>query len=242
MEQSTKTLARTPLHHWHLAHGAHMVERHGWQIPASYSAPDREIDAARTGLGLVDVSAVAKISFRGRGVIPLTHALVGDSPASKPQGVAAFDAVRTVLACRLTETHLLLLALTTNAAPLRDRLAARPRDLSMVESDVSCAFAAFGLLGAAAENVLAPLTALDVRQSAFPSGRCAETSLAGVHALLIRPPDRALDAVYVAVAWDVAEYVWEQFLSVGRSHGIEPLGLEAWHRLMGWGGLPAAGF
>jgi sarcosine oxidase gamma subunit len=94
------------------------------------------------------------------------------------------------------------------------------------------------LLGAAAEKVLSHLTALDVRRSAFPPGSCAETSLVGVHALLIRPPEKHGDAMYVTVGWDVAEYVWEQFLSAGRSHGIEPVGLEAWHRLMGLDCLP----
>jgi sarcosine oxidase subunit alpha len=231
MQKQTKALARTPLHHWHLARGAHMVERHGWQIPATYSAMEQEIDAARTGLGLVDVSALAKLSFQGRGVSLFTHALVSNGPASRPQGVTAFDAGGSVLACRLTENHLLLLALTTNITALHAHLAAR-QQLAIVEGDVTCGMAAFSLLGVAAENVLSHLTALDVQRSAFPPGSCAETSLAGVHALLIRPPENVLDAVLIAVAWEMAEYLWERFLEVGRSHGIKPLGLEAWHRLM----------
>jgi heterotetrameric sarcosine oxidase gamma subunit len=207
-----------------------MVERDGWLIPISYSKPDQEIAVVDAGVGIADISAFAKIIFRGRGVPALAHALVGDNRALNPRGVVAFDAGGRVLACRLTKDQLLLLALTTNGAPLRERLAAQRQELAMVESEVSYAYAAFCLLGAASENVLHHLTALDVRRSAFPAGCCAETSLAGVHALLIRPPEVAPDMLYIAVAWDLAEYVWERFLDAGRSYAIEPVGLEAWHR------------
>jgi sarcosine oxidase subunit alpha len=229
MERFTKALARTPLHHWHAARDARFVERDGWQIPAAYSQADREVAAVRAGLGLVDLSAFAKISLRGRGVATLANALVGDSPASKPGGVAALAVGGRTLACRLTKDHLLLLAFTTDAAALRDRLAALRQELPIVESDMSCAYAAFCLLGAAAEDVLHHLTALDVGRSALPPGFCAETSLAGVHGLLICPPGIPLDAVLVAVAWDLGEYLWERLLDVGQGYGIEPVGLEAWH-------------
>jgi len=265
METLTRAPARTPLHHWHVAHGARIADRDGWKIPFSYSSVDQEVAAVRAGLGLVDVSAFAKISFRGRGVATLAHVLVGDSPASKPGGVTALgcfkkgtvplpscdnhgfaarpkgavpilkqtdDASSPVLACRLTEDHLLLFALTTNAAALPDRLATLRQELPIVENDESCAYAAFCLLGGPIENVLRRLTALDVGRSAFPAGWCAETSLAGVHALLVRPLGVALNTVYVAVAWDLAEYVWERLRYAARTSEIEPVGLEAWHKLM----------
>src|SRR5437773_2155193 len=232
MERFTQPLARTPLHHWHAARDARFVERNGWQIPASYSEVAREVAAVRAGLGLVDLSAFAKISFRGSGVASLAHALIDDRQAPEPHGVVAFDAGGRALACRLTEDHLLLLAFTTNPVPLRDRLAALRQELPTVEWDVTSAYAAFCLLGESTEKALRHLTALDLERSAFPAGRCAESSLAGVHALLVRPPEMALDMVLVAVAWDLGEYVWEQLLEAGCGQGIEPVGLDAWHILI----------
>lgn len=208
-----------------------MVERDGWQLPSSYVGVDEERAAVHAGLGLADLSAFVKISIQGRGVADLVRALVGDSPASKVRGVTVWDADGRVLACRLTEDDLFLLTLTTRAAALRARLTALRLDLPVVEREVSCAYAAFCLLGTATENTLRHLTVLDVRRSAFPVGSCTETSLAGVHAVLARPPEAALDTIHVAVAWDLAEHVWERLLDAGRNYGIAPVGLEAWYRL-----------
>jgi glycine cleavage system aminomethyltransferase T len=52
-------IARTPLHHWHAAHGARFVERDGWQVVAAYSQAEREAEAAGAGLGLADLTAVS---------------------------------------------------------------------------------------------------------------------------------------------------------------------------------------
>jgi glycine cleavage system aminomethyltransferase T len=54
-------LARTPLHHWHLAHGARLVERDGWSVVAAYSQPDHEAEAARASLGVVDITSFGSI-------------------------------------------------------------------------------------------------------------------------------------------------------------------------------------
>jgi heterotetrameric sarcosine oxidase gamma subunit len=57
-------VARTPLHHWHAAHGARFVERGGWQVVAAYADPEREAERARAGLGLADISAATDASSR----------------------------------------------------------------------------------------------------------------------------------------------------------------------------------
>src|SRR3989442_11403341 len=118
MAMSTLPLARTPLHHWHSAHNARFIDSDGWRLPAVYSTVEKETAAARAGLGLADISAFAKSSLVGRNVPALTQTLIGDSPASRLRDVIQFTSDGPVLACRLTEDQLLLLAATTDAAPL----------------------------------------------------------------------------------------------------------------------------
>jgi len=55
----TNPLARTPLHHWHAAHGARFEDRHGWQTAIAYAGVKPEVEAARIGLGLADLTALA---------------------------------------------------------------------------------------------------------------------------------------------------------------------------------------
>jgi len=236
---STMVVARTPLHHWHTAHGARFAESDGWQIVEGYPSREREVQAARDGTVLADVSAHAKISLLGDGVGEMVSAWLGPDRAPKLLGVAAVDGG---LACRLRADHLLLLAHSTSWALEGDS----PSFLKgAVPLDVTSAYAGFFLSGRAALELLSRLTALDVSsrlQGDSPSllkgpvpldvSSCAETNLAGVHALLVRIPRPQPAAVYIYVSWDFAEYVWERLLDAGQDLGLTPIGMAAYRELI----------
>jgi sarcosine oxidase subunit alpha len=228
MAVSSLVVARSPLHHWHTAHGARFAESGSWQVPATFSDPEREAAAARSGIGLADLSAFAKISVQGQGAANLTRAIAPDSPGRKLLGVATLQLRGPVLACRLTAEHLLLLASTTDGKGFAEALNELEPGAALVQTDVTSAYAGFGLVGPRAEDVLRQLTPLDVSASAFPEGSCAETSLAEVRALLLRTPGPSLPSVRIYVAWDLGEYVWERLVDVGRRWALQPLGLEGW--------------
>jgi heterotetrameric sarcosine oxidase gamma subunit len=215
-------LARTPLHPWHAAHGARFAERDGWQVVAGYGDAGQESEAARSGLGLADVSAFAKLSLRGPEVSTLARALVPDDAASEPRGVAAVPP-GPALACRPTDDHLLVLAASPSAAPFEQRIAALCDGRAVVRADVTSALAGFHVLGPRSEELLRRLTHFDLRPASFPANACAETALAGVAALLVR----TAGALRIYVDWDVGEYVWERLLQAGRDLHIKPVGLDA---------------
>jgi sarcosine oxidase subunit alpha len=231
MTPTSPPLARTPLYHWHAGHGARFSDCDGWQVPECYTGVESEVDAVRVGVGLCDVSAFVKTTIFGSGVHALSRELVGDGAAVRPLGVARFTASSPVLACRLTEDHLLLLASTTSPAGLEEHLRAMHVNEPVVRNDATTALAGFCLIGPATEDVLCRVTPLNVKPEALPPGSCAETSLAGVQALLVRPPDGALPAVQVYVAWDLGEYVWERLLDAGRGRRLTPLGVASLRHL-----------
>ena len=174
---TTGPLARTPLHAWHVARGARLVERGGWQVPAVYTSPEAELAAARGGAAVADVSAFAKGSLRGRAVLAFVEASLPNTAATRPRGVARFPHDPTTLACRLTGDHLVLLALGVEPAPLephRKRAALFP---GLVYQDATTAHAAFWLLGPQTEGLLARLTSLDISAAALPPGRCLRSTL-----------------------------------------------------------------
>ena len=220
-------LARTPLHEWHAAHGARFTECDGWQLPACYSSAEREIEAARTGVGLADLSGFAKISLVGSGIADVVADLTGGMSAGKPGEVVVIDITSPVLACRLAEDHLLLLALATNPIRLEKRLAEVSKAKAVVRHDVTTAFAAFALVGPRAEALLVRLAALDISPSGLSPGTCAQSGVAGVYAILVRPPQSNPASILVHVAWDLAEFVWERLVEA--SHDLDPvcLGTEA---------------
>lgn len=226
MTTLTAPVARTPLHEWHVAHGADMIVRNGWQIAKAYTGAEREMESARAGLALADVSASSKLSLRGRGVPAFVRTLAPDSLALKPLGVTWLRGPEPALACRLTDDHLLLLSLGETQP--RFDLPGEP----IVATDVTSAYAGFVLIGPRTEDLLRRLTALDVRPAALPPNFCVETQLAGVEALLVRTSETVLPALCIYVAWDMAEYVWERLGESGRDLGIMPLGADGLRSLM----------
>lgn len=219
-EQAT---ARTPLHHWHVAHGARMGERAGWHVPLSYTEVPAEVAVARTATAVVDASAFPKWALLGAGVQALVESSFPDSAALRPQGVVSL-AGGDGLACRLTPDSLLLLDTGRQPNALETYLARAEAIPGLLRQDVTCAQAAFHLLGPEVEAVLAGMTPFDASRASIPEGACAETGVAGVHALLVRPPGAGTASLLLCVAWDVAEYVWERVLESGR---VTPVGLES---------------
>jgi sarcosine oxidase subunit alpha len=218
--------ARTPLHHWHATHGGRFADRGGWQIVAAYSDPQKEVEAARGGLGLADISAFQKISLRGPGVPALAGSLLPSTTAPHVRGVAALPG-GTGVACRLAPDHLLLLASPATSTPPGNLLCVEINGSAVVQIDVTSAYAGLWLLGPRLPEVLRCLTHLDLRTAAFPANSCAETSLAGVEALLVRTAELSVPCLRIYVAWDLAEYVWQRLWEAGRDEAITAVGMEA---------------
>jgi glycine cleavage system aminomethyltransferase T len=225
MTPATAPLSQTPLHHWHAAHGARFVERDGWLVPAAYAGAEQEAAAARAGLALADVSAFAKMSLLGPGVAEAAHQLCGADHAARPCTAAPLQHGGPGLACRLTSDHLLLLASATARAPLAEAVAHLHHEHAPMVLDVTSTYAGFWLLGPRSEDVLRRLTSLDPAALAAP-GACAETNLAGVHALLAPSPELAVPSLRVCVSWDLGEHIWESLLEAGRGTGMVPVGLD----------------
>jgi sarcosine oxidase subunit alpha len=217
MPDALTPVARTPLHHWHQAHGARFVDRDGWQVVAAYSGAGPEAAAARAGLGLADVSAFAKVSVRGPAV----------RTALPFQRGGLFISDKSWLGCCLTDDHVLMLASTTVAPVMSQGLADSQTRPGSLGTDVASTYAGFELVGPALEDVFRRLTHHDIRPPAGSPGFCAETALAGVEALLVRHDRGSLPALRVYVAWDLGEYVWGRILEAGADVPITPLGLEA---------------
>jgi len=226
MKPMQSALARTPLYHLQVAHGARFVEKDGWLLADLYASVEEESAAARKGLALVDVSAFAKFSLLGSSVVPCCRSLVGEQPAPPALGAMRFDAGGPALCCRLTPDHVLFLAETSNRIGLEEKLKHLLAGPENTLIDVTSAHAGFCLSGPGLEQVLAQWTALDLSESALPPASCAETNLAEVHALLVRPPERG--RLYIYVSWDLGEHVWMRLVESRAPRGIQVIGMATW--------------
>jgi heterotetrameric sarcosine oxidase gamma subunit len=203
---------RTPLYSWHRQHGARFAEHDGWLIPVDIDTGD----SGPAGVELADVSFLGKVELLGA-VTALAHTLADNGSLERPRSVIHLTE-QEGLVCRLADDRLLVLAETLQAgwSDAVNRLAA---EHGVIAWDATSAHAAFHLRGPQIEGLLRRVTSLDVRTNGFPGGSCAETALAGVQALLVRPPDSGDFRLHVG--WDVAKYVWERLLEVGDDAGLK---------------------
>jgi len=215
---------RNPLHNWHLEHGAHFVDRTGRRLLAHYGNVQSEVAAIATGIGLADISSCSKLRLDGPGVGRFASQLAPDGALTKPGDVATLDCNGPAIACRLTDRTLFLTTSEANPTLLAERFSSLPET---VATDLTMAMAGFILVGPRCEDLLGRVTALDLSTASVPPGRCSETSVAGVHALLVRPPRSTIIETRVYVPPDVAEYLWDKLLHAGRDFGITAVGLES---------------
>jgi 4-methylaminobutanoate oxidase (formaldehyde-forming) len=217
------------MHHWYETHGIRLAERDGWLVPEPPADPAWQPGAAGSGgLALADLSTWVKTSVRGAGIAPIVLYVLGDTPAARPRGVTTVAGHGPGMACRLTDDQLLLLTSSAGAHDLDWLLVNRQQPLPGEKTDETFAYAGLGLLGPQTDEVLRRLTALDLGSAGLPANSCAETALAGVHALVVRPLQLTVPAVAVFVSWDVGEYVWTCFLEAGRPLALTVVGPHVW--------------
>lgn len=222
---TVSAVARMPLASWHARHGARFDEMNLWQVPVVYSTEDQEGQAARNSLAIADVSFTAKLMLRGLGISELIPPLTGEGRATKNGGVASLTADKSVFACRLHGDQLLVLAGPSGQAKLDRLITTAGKGLTFLPTDATSTYAALWLFGPHLNELLRQLTRYDV--AALGPCTCAQTGLAGVPAILVRPPTPAISNLRILIGWDVAEYIWEKIWEAGQSKKIAALGMDA---------------
>lgn len=232
-------IRRSALHAAHLAAGARMSEHDGWQRPEGYAGVDDELHAVRNGVGLADVSPAAKLDVRGNDALPaLARRLSLPAPApgsvtrlSAPVPTTETDRQPDGLLCCLTPDHTRLFISADVAAGIKARWTrahtADTRPVRARLTDVTSVHTVIQVSGPRSRELLRKLTVLDLGAGAFPDLTCAQTSVAGVHALILRTDVRGLSSLQVCYGREFGAFVWDALLDAGREFDARPFGLTA---------------
>lgn len=230
---------RSALHAAHMAAGARMGEHDGWQCPEGYAEIEDELRTVRSGVGLADVSPAAKLDVRGHDTLsaiarrlslpaPVTGTVTHLSP---PVSTRETDLHPNGLLCCLTPLHARLFVPADAAARIATRWArahaADTRPVRARLTDVTSAYTVIQVSGPRGREVLRKLTALDLGTEAFLDLACAQTGIAGVHAMILRADMRALLSFQVCCGREFGAFVWDALLDAGREFGVRPVGLAA---------------
>jgi sarcosine oxidase, subunit alpha len=242
----------TPIHGWHVEHGAIFEDVGQWKRPWYFPGPGetmraavaRECRAVRNAVGLLDASTLGKIEIQGpdAGLFldrVYTNLFSNLAPGRcryglmlKDDGMVMDDGVTT----RLAADRFLMTTTTGNAARvldwLEEWLQTEWPELKVYCTSVTEQWATLTLAGPKARELLgalAPDVSLD--KPDFPFLAMREAMVRGVPARIFRVSFTGELSYEINVPSTHGRAMWEALMAAGAAYGIQPFGTEAMHVL-----------
>ena len=252
-------IRRTPMHAWHVSHGAVFENVGQWKRPWYYprdgedmdAAVARECRAARESVAVLDYSTLGKIDLRGSDTPRFLDRVYTNRFATLKVGRARYGVMCGAdgmvaddgVTARLAEDHFHMTTTTGNAAAVLDAIDEWRHewpDLDVRATSVTEQWAVISLVGPRAGEVLADLSP-DADLSAFGFMTFRELPVAGVPARVFRVSFTGELTYEINVPWWHGAAVWRAVLAAGVPYGITPYGTETMHVLRAEKGLIVAG-
>ena len=253
----------TPMHEWHVEHGAVFEIVGQWLRPRYYPQPgedmaaavDRESRHARTGVAMMDASTLGKIEVQGPDAGEFLNRVYTNAFKKLPVGSARYGVMchpdgmifDDGVTLRLADDRYFMTTTTGGAANVLDWLE-EWLQTEWPELDVYCTsvteqWSTVAVVGPRSRDVIARIAPeLDVSNEAFPFMTFQETTLAsGVPARICRISFSGELAFEVNVSGWYGQAVWEQIYKAGQDLGITPYGTETMHVLRAEKGYPIVG-
>ena len=242
----------TPMHPWHVAHGAVFEDVGQWKRPRYYpragedmdAAVDRECRAVRDAVGVLDASTLGKIEVVGPDAAAFLDRIYCTAMSTLRVGRLRYGLMLGLdgmvmddgVAMRLADDRFLLTTTTGGAARVLDHLEewlqTEWTDLRVFCTSVTEQWAVVALAGPRAREVLAAAgTDVDLAPDAFPFMALRDGTVAGERVRLARVSFTGELSFELHVAADRGPALWDAIWSAGSAAGIEAYGTEAMHVL-----------
>jgi aminomethyltransferase len=245
-------LKRTPLHDWHVAHGARMVDFAGWAMPVQYGSIVDEHHATRRALGLFDVSHMGRLLVDGPDAMRLLDSLLTRRIDDMTPGQVRYSLMCNeaggvlddvlVYQIYLPEGGLSGYGLVVNASnriKIFDWLHAHRGGFDARIEDRTSDFAMIAVQGPRAIEVLDAMTDCELTSLRYYYG--VVTQAAGFRAFVSRTGYTGEDGCeMICDAADVGT-IWRELVERAAAVGGEPVGLAARDTLRLEAGMPLYG-
>ena len=231
---ATADLRKTPLHARHRASNARMVPFAGWDMPVEYSGITNEHLAVRTRAGVFDVSHMGEIEIAGRDALAAVQRISGNDASRLAVGQIQYSGLLTpegtfvddMLVMRMAPSHFMLVVNASNAAKDHAWIAEQIKKAGDAAAvDTSSRYALIAIQGPAAQQVLQPLTGVELNSLQYYW--FAHGEVANARATISRTGYTGEDGFEIFVPPNMADRVWQALLESGRSADVIPCGLGA---------------
>jgi sarcosine oxidase subunit alpha len=238
----------TPMHDWHVAHGATMYSAGLWHRPMIYGlagetveqAYVREAQTTREAAGIADVSTLGKIMVQGPDAADFLDRVYTNTFSTLPVGKARYGLMLRedglVLddgtTWRLGEQDFLMTTTTANAGKVMQHLeylldVIWP-ELKVQLTSVTDQWAGASIAGPVSREILATcVTGTKVDNETLPFMGIVHGEISGAPVMICRLSFSGELAYEVYSGAGHGTHVWEALIKAGKSFGLVPYGLEA---------------
>ncbi len=228
---------RTQVYSYHEKHG-HNVEYAGFDLPVWFEGIVPECRTVRSSVGLFDVSHMGRITVEGKNAEKFLNRLTTNDVSSLSVGQGHYS-----LLCNPTggiiddltifRTHSTKYLVVYNAANREKNWnwLEQHRDTDVTLTDLSDESAMFAVQGPTAALILRDISRTALEDIARYSGR--DVKVGSLSCFITRSGYTGEDGFEIYIWKTSAEHpedaleVWEKILSVGKNHGLKPVGLGA---------------
>ncbi|MDX2064888.1 MAG: glycine cleavage system aminomethyltransferase GcvT [Fimbriimonadaceae bacterium] len=237
-------MLRTPLYEAHLRAGARIVPFAGYDMPVQYDSVIAEAKAVRGGVGMFDVSHMARLRLTGPEIVDALEAITVNEVSALADGRGHYSlltnrnggVVDDIILYRESETEFMMVVNAANhakdAAWLRAEL---PESVTL--EDRTDATAMIAVQGPTATETLAGLSPDGEAIRTAPMFGIVRTSIADVPVWMARSGYTGEDGFELVPSADDADRLWEAL----RTAGVAPCGLASRDTLRVEAGLPLYG-
>ena len=252
----------TPMHQWHVQHGAKWENVGEWKRPWYYprdgesmqEAVNREVLAARNKVAVLDASTLGKIDVRGRDAAVFVDRMYSNAFAKLRVGRCRYGLMLhdtgmifdDGVTARLAEDHFLVHTTTGNAEAVLSWMELWHQtewpDLDVRLTSVTDHWATVAVVGPRSRNVVKTLCPdLDLSNESFPFMTMQSVKIGQVDARIYRISFSGELSYEINVAAQFGLSLWERVFEVGEPYGITPYGTETMHVLRAEKGFIIAG-
>ncbi|MFM2479780.1 sarcosine oxidase subunit alpha [Celerinatantimonas sp. YJH-8] len=241
----------TAMHRWHEAHGAKFEDVGQWKRPWYYpkggesmrDATNRECQAARNGVAILDASTLGKIDIQGKDAREFISRIYTNAWAKLGVGKCRYGLMchedgmvfdDGVTSC-LGENHFLMTTTTGGAAGVLEWLELYHQtewpELEVYFTSVTDQWATLTLSGPKSRQLLSELTDMDLSHENFSFMSWQQGVIAGVPARIFRISFTGELSFEINVQANYGMYLWEKLFEHGAKYDLTPYGTETMHIL-----------
>ncbi|MCR9085890.1 MAG: sarcosine oxidase subunit alpha family protein [Rhodobacteraceae bacterium] len=238
---------RSPIHDWHVEHGAEMTESGAWLRPWYYPEAGESLEAAyvreashvRAHVGIVDVSTLGKIAVQGPDAAEFLNRVYVNGWKTLAVGRLRYGVMLREdgfvlddgVTARLAAHDYFMSTTTANAAKVLAMaelmLQTAWADLRVHVTSVTDQWGAIAVAGPNARALLSQVAGADLSREALPNNHFTRAQLAGVPVRIHRMSYSGELAYEIYVPSRQARQVWEALIAAGPEVNLRPYGTEA---------------